>query len=50
VLMAEIQSFVEAVAQGARPQVTGEDGKRALEIAIDVSQRIKRGQVALNAH
>lgn len=42
VLMAEVSSFVEAVRSGSAPQVTGEDGKRALEVAIDVSHRISR--------
>lgn len=40
ILMAEIQSFVEAIDRGREPTVTGEDGKRALEIAIDVSRAI----------
>lgn len=40
ILMAEIQSFVAAVAHGRRPTVTGEDGKRALEVAIEVSRAI----------
>ena len=42
VLMAEILSFVGAVQSGSTPEVTGEDGKRALEVAIDVSHRINR--------
>lgn len=42
VLMDEITSFVAAVSSGAAPQVTGEDGKRALELAIDISLRINR--------
>ncbi|MGR8918837.1 MAG: Gfo/Idh/MocA family oxidoreductase [Gammaproteobacteria bacterium] len=42
VLMDEISSFVGAVASGSAPQVTGEDGKRALELAIDISRRINR--------
>ncbi len=40
VLMAEIRSFVDAVADGLRPQVTGEDGKRALEVAVEISRHI----------
>jgi len=40
VLMDEIRSFVGAVAQGSLPEVTGEDGKRALEVAIEISRRI----------
>jgi predicted dehydrogenase len=42
VLMDEITSFVEAVARGSRPEVTGEDGKRALEVAVEISRRINR--------
>ena len=42
VLMDEISSFVAAVRSGRRPEVTGEDGKRALELAIDISLRINR--------
>ena len=40
ILMAEIQSFVAAVEYGRRPTVTGEDGKRALEVAIEISRAI----------
>jgi predicted dehydrogenase len=40
VLMDEIRSFVGAVAQGLPPEVTGEDGKRALEVAVEISRRI----------
>lgn len=46
VLMAEISSFVDAVRSGSAPQVTGEDGKRALEVAIEVSHRINRNRAA----
>lgn len=48
VLKAEIGSFVEAVRHGALPEVTGEDGKRALEIAIEISHRIKRYRAAMS--
>ncbi len=40
VLMDEIRSFVGAVSDGLRPEVTGEDGKRALEVAVEISRRI----------
>lgn len=49
VLKAEIASFVAAVRHGASPEVSGEDGKRALEIAIEISHRIKRYRAALAA-
>jgi len=39
-LMDEICSFVDAVRGGQGPAVTGEDGKRALEVAVSISQRI----------
>ena len=42
VLMDEITSFIGAVRSGSTPRVTGEDGKRALELAIDISHRINR--------
>lgn len=42
VLMTEISSFVSAVSDGRAPEVTGEDGKRALELAIEISRRINR--------
>lgn len=42
VLMDELTSFVSAVRHGAAPEVSGEDGKRALELAIEISRRINR--------
>jgi predicted dehydrogenase len=45
-LMDEITSFVSAVRRGAAPQVSGEDGKRALEIAIAISSQIRARQRA----
>lgn len=40
-LLAEIEAFVEAVAQRATPLVTGADGRRALALAIDVLDKIR---------
>ena len=40
ILMSEIKSFVAAVEHGHEPTVTGEDGKRALQVAIEVSHAI----------
>lgn len=40
-LLAEIEAFVEAVQQRAKPVVTGEDGRRALALAIDVLDKIR---------
>ena len=42
VLMDEIRAFVAAVARGEAPPVSGEDGKRALEVAVSISQEIRR--------
>ncbi len=39
-LMAEIRSFVNAVQSGSDPVVSGEDGKRALEIALKITTRL----------
>lgn len=47
-LMDEIRSFVGAVEDGRSPTVSGEDGKRALAVAVAVSQTIHR-QLALAA-
>lgn len=41
-LMDEIRSFVDAVGAGRLPPVSGEDGKRALAVAIAISQTIHR--------
>lgn len=39
-LLAEIRSFVESVRTGSSPLVSGEDGKRALEIALLINQKL----------
>ncbi len=41
-LLAEIRAFVEAVRSGSAPPVTGEDGKRALELALQISRQLAR--------
>jgi predicted dehydrogenase len=43
----ELQSFVEAVRTRTRPVVGGEDGRKALEMALQINQEIK---VAQSAH
>lgn len=40
-LLAEIESFVEAVRERRAPPVSGADGRRALRLAVDVLTRIK---------
>jgi predicted dehydrogenase len=42
-LQAELQSFLETVKAGRRPEVSGDDGRRALELAERIAEEI-RGQ------
>ena len=42
-LLAEIRSFVDAVRNGGRPVVSGEDGLRALETATRIAELVQRG-------
>jgi predicted dehydrogenase len=39
-LMAEVLSFLESVRDGTEPPVTGQDGKRALEVALDICRQM----------
>ena len=39
----EISSFINAVANGSDPVVTGEDGRNALKIALNIIDQIERG-------
>lgn len=41
-LLTEINAFVEAVRTGTPPKVTGEDGKRALELALQICSQLGR--------
>jgi predicted dehydrogenase len=41
-LKMELQSFVNAIRNGAPPPVTGEDGRRALEVATTITEVIKK--------
>lgn len=41
-LLAEIESFLEAIARGSPPVVTGEDGLRALETATRIAELVGR--------
>ncbi len=45
-LLAEIEAFLDAVEQGGRPVVSGEDGLRALETATRIAELVGRGQEA----
>ncbi len=42
-LKMELQSFVNAIRAGTPPPVTGEDGRRALEVATTITEVIKKG-------
>jgi predicted dehydrogenase len=39
-LKAELKAFIGAIENGTKPPVTGEDGKKALEIAIQIEDQI----------
>ncbi len=39
-LMTEIESFVKTARDGGAPVVSGEDGKRALEVAMHINQKL----------
>ncbi len=40
-LTSEIESFLDAVKNRAKPKVSGEDGKRALEVALEIVNKAK---------
>jgi len=40
-LMSEIKAFIDSIRSGKPPVVSGEDGKRALEIALKINRDIK---------
>jgi predicted dehydrogenase len=42
-LDAELRAFVEAVRGRSRPGATGREGRRALDLALAVSHRIRDG-------
>jgi predicted dehydrogenase len=44
-LRRELEDFLRAVATGASPKVTGEDGLKALELALEVVQAMERSRV-----
>jgi predicted dehydrogenase len=41
-ILAEISAFLECVRTGATPPVTGRDGRRALEVALEISRAMAR--------
>ena len=40
-LLEEIRAFADCVRRGAPPPVTGEDGKRALDVALRISEGMR---------
>lgn len=46
-LKMELQSFIHAIRTGTPPPVTGEDGRRALEVATTITEVIKKGSVVV---
>jgi len=40
-LQAEILSFLEVIKEGKRPVVSGEDGRKALKVALEINKHIK---------
>lgn len=44
--LAEMEHFVDCVREGQTPQVTGEDGQRAVEAVVAVNESIRTGQPA----
>lgn len=47
-LRAEITAFLDAIRDGGRPSVTGEDGRRALALAVGVLEKIGAHRLRLN--
>ena len=46
-LKEELKDFIDSVRSGNRPTVSGEDGRRALEVALRVSDEIHKSQNGL---
>jgi len=44
-LLAEIESFLDAIARGAAPVVSGADGLRALETALQITQLLGKSEL-----
>jgi predicted dehydrogenase len=40
-LKMELESFLQSVQSGSRPAVSGEDGREALRVAIEITDMIK---------
>jgi predicted dehydrogenase len=48
-LRSEIDSFLNAVSNGSKPVVTGEDGLRALETALQINEKVLGGLASSGA-
>jgi predicted dehydrogenase len=48
-ILAEIESFIASIATDTKAAVTGEDGMRALELALMVEEQISRNLAVLQA-
>lgn len=48
-LLEEVRAFVDAARRGAAPPVTGEDGKRALEVALRITEGMRRPAAPVEA-
>lgn len=44
VLLAQLDSFLDAICTGSAPVASGEDGLRALEVALRITAELRRGQ------
>jgi predicted dehydrogenase len=49
-LTSEIESFLNAVKNKTRPKVSGEDGKKALEVALEIAAKAKKHREWADAH
>ena len=47
-LRAEITAFLDSIDNGTEPPVSGEEGRRALELAVGVLEKIDRHRTSLN--
>jgi predicted dehydrogenase len=43
-LLCEIRAFVDAVKNGTTPVVSGQDGRRALEVALEITRRLEKSK------
>lgn len=46
-LKAELEHFLECIERGSKPQITGEKARDALQLAVDISEMVKRNGQAV---